>query len=296
MRLSVIVPAHDAAATLGRTLAALRAQELDEPFEVIVVDDGSTDETARIAEREDNVRLVSDGKPLGPGPARNSGVAVAQGELLAFTDADCYPTAGWLRAGLAALADADLVQGAVRPDPGVDEMPFDRSVWVGAEVGLYETANLFVRRETFENVGGFDGTLPNAGDFDFVSRCVASGSRLVVSREAVVHHPALDRARPLLKKVWTKNCWYAAREARAGRKPLGLRLREWVPLVQPLRSRRRFEQSLGLDRRRLADCGVTPSLGEQLAALPFVYIVLPYFARFAQLRGWWIGRQARAAG
>src|SRR5262245_38699529 len=118
MRASVIVPAHDAASTLGRTLEALAAQDLDEPFEVIVVDDGSHDATATLAE-DAGVRVIRHPQPLGPGPARNSGAEFAQGEALAFTDADCYPTPSWLREALAALEHADLVQGAVRPDPEV---------------------------------------------------------------------------------------------------------------------------------------------------------------------------------
>src|SRR5204863_903204 len=106
---SVIVPARDAAATLGRALAALGAQEGAPDFEVIVVDDGSRDGTAQLAERAGarTVRAAGDG----PARARNAGAAAASGAVLAFTDADCYPTPGWLAAALRALDGADLVQG-----------------------------------------------------------------------------------------------------------------------------------------------------------------------------------------
>ncbi len=199
MRISVIVPAHDAEATLARTLAALHAQDLDEPFETIVVDDGSSDGTAAIAAAEPGVRVVNHPAPLGPGPARNSGVEAATGTLLAFTDADCVPEPGWLRAGVAALAEADLVQGAVRADPTVTPAPFDRTVWVVAEVGLYETANLFVRRASFEAVGGFEDWLgarigkPLAEDLWLGWRLRRAGARIRFAEEALVHHAVFRR-------------------------------------------------------------------------------------------------------
>jgi len=153
---SVIVPARDAAPTLERTLQALRAQQLAEAFEVIVVDDGSGDDTASIAKvHEPFVRLISNERSAGPGGARNCGVQAARAPTLAFTDADCFPTPRWLANGLDAIADADLVQGRVEPDPSVPRTPFDRTLVVESDGGFYQTANLFVRREVFDGVSGF---------------------------------------------------------------------------------------------------------------------------------------------
>ena len=155
---SVIVPAKDAAATITATLEALAAQDFEEGFEVVVVDDGSADETRAIAAAADTV--VVDGPGFGAGPARNAGVAVARAPLLAFTDADCAPDPGWLSAGVARLrAGTELVQGRVVPareDPGG---PFSRRFWVSRDVGLHETANLFVTREAFDRVAGFQPLL-----------------------------------------------------------------------------------------------------------------------------------------
>lgn len=154
---SVIVPARDAAPTLERCLRALAAQELDEAYEVLVIDDGSTDETTAIAARwAPGVRLIRNGPARGPGAARNRGAAEAGAPVLAFTDADCFPAPSWLAQGVRAIrAGADLVQGAVAPEPGVARTPFDRTVIVSAENGLYPTANVFVRRDVFAAVGGF---------------------------------------------------------------------------------------------------------------------------------------------
>src|SRR5947208_559248 len=110
--LSVIIPARDAEPTLDRTLTSICEQELDRPFEVLVVDDGSRDETAAIARRyEPLVSVIELPQGAGPGAARNRGVTEARAPVLAFTDADCFATPSWLACGLDALKQADLVQG-----------------------------------------------------------------------------------------------------------------------------------------------------------------------------------------
>jgi len=196
---SVIIAARNAATTLGATLDGLAAQDVDEPFEVIVVDDGSTDATAALAERAGLEVTVVRERGVGPGPARNAGVAAATGELIAFTDADCVPVAGWLRAGLACLERADLVQGAVHADPAAAPGPFDRTLWVTRETGLYECASLFVRRDAFERAGGFEDWLgarigkPLAEDAWLGWRLRRGGARSAFCEEARVQHAVFER-------------------------------------------------------------------------------------------------------
>jgi glycosyltransferase involved in cell wall biosynthesis len=196
---SVVVPARDASATIERTVSALAAQQLDGEFEVIVVDDGSADDTALRAERAGGPVTVLRLDARGAAEARNRGAAAARADVLAFTDADCAPAPGWLAAGLAALDDADLVQGRVAPEPGASLGPFDRSLWIDAESGLFETANLFVTRAAFERVGGFEEWLDTGGtkliaeDVWFGWRAVRAGSRMRFSPEALVHHAVFRR-------------------------------------------------------------------------------------------------------
>lgn len=153
---SVIIPARDAAPTISRALEALTAQDFDGLFEVIVVDDGSSDETATLVRRfEPLVKLIRTERSEGPGAARNRGVSAAQAPVLAFTDADCFPTTRWLAHGMEAIARVELVQGRVEPDPAVLRTPFDRTLAVERDGGFYQTANLFTRRETLGAVGGF---------------------------------------------------------------------------------------------------------------------------------------------
>ena len=197
--ISVIVPARDASATLPRTLAALAEQDLDQPYEVVVVDDGSADATAALAAAAPGPVTVVEESGRGPGPARNSGVAAASGEVLAFTDADCYPAPDWLRRGLEAIDGADLVQGRVIADPGSAHGPFDRSVTVDGERGLYETANLIVRRPLFEELGGFEDWLPArigkplAEDLWLGWRARRAGARTAYAERALVHHAVFER-------------------------------------------------------------------------------------------------------
>jgi glycosyltransferase involved in cell wall biosynthesis len=195
---SVVVPARDAASTIGATLAGLAAQERA-PDEVIVVDDGSSDATVVLAEAAAVVTRVVRGDGEGPGAARNAGAAAATGDVLAFLDADCEPQPGWLRAGLDAVAHADLVQGRTTPPPGQPGGPFDRTLWVIAPWGLFETANLLVRRDLFDRLGGFEPWLSPARskelaeDVWFGWRAVRSGARTAFCDEALVHHAVFDR-------------------------------------------------------------------------------------------------------
>ena len=197
MTVSVIVPARNAAATVGRTLACLARQTLTEPYEVIVVDDGSSDETAQIAERAGVRVLRLSGE--GAAAARNAGAAAGSGELLAFTDADCFPTEGWLAAAVGAFAAADLVQGAVEPEPGVAMGPFDRALWARGETGLYESANLLVRRSVFERLGGFEewfdpgARRPIGEDVWLGWRARRAGARTTFAPDALVHHAVIPR-------------------------------------------------------------------------------------------------------
>lgn len=196
---SVIVPARNAASTIGATLEGLANQESDERLEIIVVDDGSDDATGdTVREWGDRVRLLRQGKG-GPAAARNAGASAAAAEVLAFTDADCVPEPHWIAAGVAALEGAALVQGAVLPDPSASPGPFDRTLRVSRETGLYELANLFLHREWFERVGGLEAWLDQdagkelAEDVWLGWRVRRAGGRTRFCAEAVVYHAVFRR-------------------------------------------------------------------------------------------------------
>jgi glycosyltransferase involved in cell wall biosynthesis len=198
---SVVIPAHRSGATIGATLAALERQRGGVDFEVIVSLDGEDPETERVVEdAATDTRLVRGPgpEPTGAGSARNRGAAVAAGEVLAFTDSDCEPAADWVAATRDCLASLDLAQGAVSPSPGAEPGPFDRTLHVTGETGLYETANLIVRRDLFERLGGFEdwirsGGRPMGEDVWFGWRARRAGARTGFCARAVVHHGVFPR-------------------------------------------------------------------------------------------------------
>ncbi|MGI8505730.1 MAG: glycosyltransferase family 2 protein [Solirubrobacteraceae bacterium] len=207
--MSVIIPARDVAATLPDTLDGLGTQRFGEPLEVIVVDDGSTDATRAIAFASPLVSRVVELGGVGPAQARNAGAAVARAELLAFLDADCRPTPGWLAAGSAALGSAGLVLGETRPRPDQPCGPFDRTLAVIGCSPLFESANLFVRRDLFERLGGFEGWLgPRDGkelgeDLWLGWRARRSGARIAACAQALAHHAVFQRtARGFVAERW----------------------------------------------------------------------------------------------
>ena len=197
---SVVIPARNAAPTITATLRGLAEQNDDHDLEVLVVDDGSTDATVDVVAASGMPARVVQGPGTGAGAARNAGAAAARGQVIAFTDADCVPQPDWLEQGLKAMCNGlDLVQGVVRADPAMTRGPFDRTVWVVAETGLYETANLFVKRDLFETLGGFqdfieDGGRPLGEDVWFGWRARRSRARVGFSERAVVHHAVFARS------------------------------------------------------------------------------------------------------
>jgi glycosyltransferase involved in cell wall biosynthesis len=136
---------------------------------------------------------------VGPAHARNAGAAAATAARLAFLDADCRPTPGWLAAGRVALDTHDLVLGETRARPDRELGAFDRSLWVTRCSPLFESANLFVRRELFDRVGGFESWLvPRRGielgeDVWFGWRAVRDGARVAHCPEALAYHEVYPR-------------------------------------------------------------------------------------------------------
>jgi glycosyltransferase involved in cell wall biosynthesis len=199
VRISVVVPARNAAATIGATLAALAAQRTDQDYEVIVVDSGSRDQTPAIVQAAGTATLLHNpgGEPAG---SRNLGARHGTGAVLAFTDADCEPAPDWLAAGHRALGQADIVQGRVAPVGPAG--PFDRSLSVEREYGLYETANLFATRAVFDRVDGFQPVIeldqgrahPFGEDVWFVWRARRAGASTAFAADAVVQHAVFPRS------------------------------------------------------------------------------------------------------
>jgi len=195
--ISVVVPARNAAPSLPRLLDALAAQTAEAArFEVIVVDDASTDATAEIVDSNGGARLLRAGEHTGVAGARNLGIREARGDLVAFLDADCVPSANWVERGAAAAEEleADILAGHIdvalaRPSPValVDLAHYYDQERYASE-GFAATGNLWVRRTVFDRAGLFDEALARDEDKEFVQRAVAAGARLRYSPDVRVSH------------------------------------------------------------------------------------------------------------
>jgi len=209
--ISVVLPVLDGMPWLEDQLRALTAQKCDEPWEVLVVDNGSTDGSRELADKwaaeHDRFQLVDAATESGVPAARNCGARAASGELLAFCDADDVVHAGWLTACVNALANADVVAGVFdfwslngirssRPTPAA----FRQLGFLPAGLG----ANLAVRRSAFETVGGFTGDVLPGEDIDLCWRLQLEGFRFRIAWNAVVS----KRARSKVDEVFQQASEY----------------------------------------------------------------------------------------
>jgi len=195
--ISVVIPVRNEEHHLPPCLDALAAQ-VDAPrFEVIVVDNGSTDRTVEVASGHGVVSRVMTEAARGPYAARNTGIAAARGKVVALTDADAVAWPRWLAEASAALAGADLVGGTVRQRPSGTAPTlwerYDSATYLDQDenvhqLGFAATANLVVRRSVFDTIGVFRPELVASGDTEFGLRATAAGLRLRYCAEAGVDH------------------------------------------------------------------------------------------------------------
>jgi len=195
-RVSVVVSTHNRARLLSALVSALEAQTLDaREFEVVVTDDGSTDDTAAVLadlQRRSPLAMtvLRNERNRGAAAGRNVAWRQARAPIIAFTDDDCRPQPKWLEAGLAAMEHARVVVGRTTPPPDQEEMafdPFSRALWV-REPKYFETANVFYRRSDLEASGGFEERFRAGEDTDLALRVIPTGDGAAFAEDAFVYH------------------------------------------------------------------------------------------------------------
>ncbi len=212
---SVVIPVYNDPEGIRATLDALRRQTFPASgYEVIVADNGSTDETRDVVEGYleafDGLRLVVEDEVQGSYAARNAGIAAATGEVIAFVDADMIVDPDWVGAVAWRMArtDADYLACDVRlftpGDEGVvaeynrrNDLHVERFV---AELSFAPTCCLVVRRSLLADVGGFDSRLQSGGDYEFGNRVAASGRDLEYASDIAMYHPTRTTLGALLRK------------------------------------------------------------------------------------------------
>ncbi len=200
-RVSVIVPVHNGKGTIEECILSLLSQSYPEDaYEVIVVDNKSTDGTVAIVKKYGRVKLLQEREVQSSYAARNRGVKCARGEILAFTDADCVATREWLREMVAGFTDSQVgcVAGEVRLDPRrfrlfkeIEEaFPFSQRYTLHHPFLPYpKTANVCYHRDVFRCIGIFDPLFISGGDADLSWRMtLETDYRMVYRSSAIVYH------------------------------------------------------------------------------------------------------------
>jgi len=210
-QVAVVIPVWNGEAVLARCLDALARQTLPrDAFQIIVVDNGSSDATARIARSYAGVELLEEKRP-GSYVARNLGIERVRAPITAFTDADCEPAPDWL----------EQVLGAAAANPGFgvlagkidlfDEIAQEREVFgdyerlfsfpqAHAARGNCATANWASDTALLKSLGGFDAGLKSGGDRQMALRIRDSGHPLIYVPAMVVRHPVRASRAELVRK------------------------------------------------------------------------------------------------
>jgi glycosyltransferase involved in cell wall biosynthesis len=177
---AVIVPVRNGADTIATCIEALLALEWPaDALELVIVDNGSTDGTPDVVRRYP-VRLVEEHSRPSSYAARNGGIAATRGAVCCFTDADCVPAPGWVRAHVAALADPETCGSAGpieawRAESVVERWQARRALRADRAfrhpvLPFAQTANAAYRRDDVVRVGGFDADVVFGGDLDLAWR------------------------------------------------------------------------------------------------------------------------------
>lgn len=174
-------------------------------YDILIIDNKSNDETVKVIKNNitnlDNFNLYSENYRSGSYAARNKGIKLSMGKILAFTDSDCVPLNDWISEGVKKLQTSSYNCGGGKINftfqgqkPNIHEK-FDSQTKLNQEFYITNlhfaaTANLFIRREVFENIGYFNAELISSGDLEFGQRLKNNNEQIVYIPNAVVNHPA----------------------------------------------------------------------------------------------------------
>lgn len=215
---SIIVPTYNGAARLSACLDSLLQQTAGRDVEILVVNDGSTDNTAEVFERYSRVRLITQTN-AGPAAARNHGALEARGTIILFTDDDCVPMENWIDAMLEPFQDPEVVgaKGIYRTRQTALAARFvqieyedryrlmARSCWID----FIDTYSAAFRRARFLEMKGYDSSFPVAcaEDIELSYRMSARGWKMKFAPGAIVYHTHPDTLWRYLEKKYKFAFW-----------------------------------------------------------------------------------------
>jgi glycosyltransferase involved in cell wall biosynthesis len=219
LKVSVVIPAYNAQRTVGQAVGQSLAQAKGPlAVEVIVVDDGSGDGTAKVAESAGAAVIRQ--KNAGPASARNRGWKSATGQVICFTDADCVPSAGWIENLLDGFGNREI--GAVAGSYEIANTGSWLAHWVHQEimerhkrmppfVRAFGSYNVAIPRYVLEATGGFDPEYRQASgeDNDLSYRIIKKGWRIAFRPQAKVAHYHPEKVWQYLKEQYRHGFWRA---------------------------------------------------------------------------------------
>jgi GT2 family glycosyltransferase len=275
MKISVIIPCYNSATTIEHQLEAL-ANQTTLPWEVIIADNGSTDDSMKIAKnfsrKIDRLRIIDASDRRGASHARNTGAKAATGEAILFCDSDDVVAPGWVEAMATALTKHDFVaskfetfqlnskeslklhNGGDHPQcNGLTQHLFQFLPYAGG-------CGLGVKRYLHESVGGFDESILYHEDTDYCWKLQLSGIKLHFIPEAIIHIRYRDTPVSRLRQIrlWSNYEVLLYKKYRA----LGVpeisskqSLKEWIiifkRLIKVSLGKERFDDLVGLLGARL---------------------------------------------
>ena len=243
MKLSVIIPCFNAGNTIGMQLDGFVSQEWSQPWEIIIADNGSTDNTLAIVQeyqqKMPHLRIVDASSQPGAAHARNVGAKNAKSEALAFCDADDVVSSGWVAAMGEALEKYDYVGG--RNEHWKLNKPWLVKVY-GCEEGdgvffehpylpLVSGNNFGVKRKLHEGIGGFDEKLLRLEDVDYAWRLQEAGAKIHEIEEALIHFRFRETISDTCRRAWLSGSYEALLYKK--HRPMGMpQLISWTTLIK----------------------------------------------------------------
>jgi len=214
---SIVIPAFNAAPTIEKAILACLAQSYPkDKLEIIVVDDGSSDNTAEIIKRHPVKYIFQENS--GPAKARNTGWKSSAGDVVCFTDADCQPEKEWVLKLVGKFTDEEIA--AVAGSYGIvnsnslkagciHEEIIQRHLKMPEFIRVFGSYNVAMRRDILEKLGGFEEGFPQASgeDNDLSYRILQHGFKIYFAKDVLVYHYYPQSLRAYLKGQFQHGFW-----------------------------------------------------------------------------------------